>query len=242
MNNKNIHLSIITINYNNLKGLINTYNSIIHQTYLNKTEWIIIDSKSNDGSADFINNIKIPLDTKFIIEKDNGIYDGMNKGIDISNGNYILFLNSGDILFDREVILNLINIIETLNADLYLFGFKYLNKIRYSKSLYWRYWSMPTSHQAMLYKKSIFQYNKFSLDFKYASDYLHFMQICLLPIKIKKIKRVIVENEKFGSNTDLQTLKNEYKIISTIYLNPSFGKLINSFKFFYIKIVDKISK
>ena len=92
-------LSIITINYNNAKGLKRTIESVINQTYKN-IEYIIIDGGSSDESVEVINEYKNKL-AYCISEKDNGIYHAMNKGILISSGNYLIFLNSGDYLCEN---------------------------------------------------------------------------------------------------------------------------------------------
>lgn len=86
--------SIITINKNNLRGLNNTMESILSQT-CNQYEWIVIDGGSTDGSVELIkdNASKIHY---WRTEPDGGIYNAMNKGIDVSTGDYLLFLNSGD--------------------------------------------------------------------------------------------------------------------------------------------------
>lgn len=92
-------LSIITVNFNNNKGLIATLNSIKNQSFTSY-EHIIIDACSTDGSKETI--IKYSKETShlayWVSEKDNGIYDGMNKGIEHASGEYLYFLNSGDCL------------------------------------------------------------------------------------------------------------------------------------------------
>lgn len=95
-------LSIITINYNNEKGLAKTLQSIARQS-CKDFEYIVIDGNSSDGSIRVIeensNNIQ-----HWLSEPDTGVYNAMNKGIKLASGNYLLFLNSGDILADDEVI------------------------------------------------------------------------------------------------------------------------------------------
>jgi len=88
-------LSIITINRNNLSGLQDTVRSVLDQTDQN-FEWIVIDGASTDGGAEFTRSINRP-NTIAISEPDRGIYDAMNKGIDLCHGDFCLFLNSGDI-------------------------------------------------------------------------------------------------------------------------------------------------
>lgn len=91
-------LSIITVNLNNKDGLQKTIESVISQT-CKDFEWIIIDGGSVDGSKDIIEKYSKEIDY-WVSESDQGIYHAMNKGILRSHGEYLLFLNSGDYLFD----------------------------------------------------------------------------------------------------------------------------------------------
>lgn len=101
-------LSIITINKNNIQGLLKTIHSVISQTFIDY-EWIIIDGASTDGSNELIQRYESYC-SYWISEPDMGIYNAMNKGIQKANGEYILFLNSGDCLFNRDVLQNIFNI------------------------------------------------------------------------------------------------------------------------------------
>jgi glycosyltransferase involved in cell wall biosynthesis len=87
-------ISVITINLNNSLGLKKTINSVLSQDYSN-IEYIIIDGDSSDGSLEIIQSVSSKL-AYFISEKDEGIYSAMNKGIIKANGEYLIFLNSGD--------------------------------------------------------------------------------------------------------------------------------------------------
>ena len=92
-------LSIITINYNNCTCLEKTIESVLSQTSQN-FEYIVVDGNSTDRSKEIIShyaNLKL-FDIIWISEPDTGIYNAMNKGIRLSSGDYIQFLNSGDIL------------------------------------------------------------------------------------------------------------------------------------------------
>ncbi|MCL7764202.1 glycosyltransferase [Polaribacter sp. Z014] len=99
---KNKDITIITINYNNLLGLKKTMESVFDQTYKN-VEYVVIDGGSTDGSKEFIEENKNKLDY-WVSEPDKGIYNAMNKGIDKAVGEYLLFLNSGDYLCDKDVL------------------------------------------------------------------------------------------------------------------------------------------
>lgn len=98
-------LSIITINYNNRNGLSRTLESVFSQASCD-FEYIIIDGASTDGSKELIGNYadKDKRLSYWISEADTGIYNAMNKGIAQAKGEYLLFLNSGDWLYDDKVI------------------------------------------------------------------------------------------------------------------------------------------
>ena len=104
-------LSIITINYNNAEGLRKTLASVAAQSYPN-IEHIIVDGGSTDGSVDVIREYESTLTSrlspfasrlKWLSEPDKGIYNAMNKGIEMATGEYIQILNSGDILAADDV-------------------------------------------------------------------------------------------------------------------------------------------
>lgn len=96
-------ISIITIVYNDKNGLQITANSIISQTAISKTEWILIDANSNDGTKEILEHYK-QYTSYAISEPDNGRYDGMNKGIALAKGMYTIFMNAGDIFAEDYVI------------------------------------------------------------------------------------------------------------------------------------------
>ena len=95
-------LSIITINRNNANGLDKTIQSVINQSY-EDFEYIVIDGNSTDHSIDIIKKYNSNINY-WVSETDKGIYNAMNKGIAKANGNYVLFLNSGDYLVNSDVL------------------------------------------------------------------------------------------------------------------------------------------
>lgn len=110
-------ISIITINYNNATGLDKTIRSVINQTY-KEFEFIVIDGQSTDTSVDVIKTHEHCINN-WVSEPDNGIYDAQNKGILKSTGDYLLFLNSGDVLVDHKV---LENVSYKLNGRSFYYG------------------------------------------------------------------------------------------------------------------------
>ncbi|WP_316632865.1 glycosyltransferase family 2 protein [uncultured Flavobacterium sp.] len=113
-------ISIITINYNNLAGLKRTVESVINQTW-QEFEYIIIDGGSTDGSAGYIES-KLEHIDYWVSEPDNGIYNAMNKGIKKAAGEYLLFLNSGDILDNEDALGHAVSQFD--NSDLIVFDQK----------------------------------------------------------------------------------------------------------------------
>ncbi len=95
-------LSIITINLNNRGGLQKTIDSVIGQTFRD-FEWIVIDGGSTDGSKELIEQYAEHF-SYWVSEPDKGIYNAMNKGIKVAKGEYLQFLNSGDWLYNNDVI------------------------------------------------------------------------------------------------------------------------------------------
>lgn len=123
-------LSIVTINYNNAEGLRRTLASVSEQTYRD-IEHIIIDGGSTDGSVDIIkeyayaNPSKDPFlkhTIKWVSEKDNGIYNAMNKGLRKATGAYIEILNSGDVLAAPDVTDRMVREVEKEEYPAILYG------------------------------------------------------------------------------------------------------------------------
>lgn len=94
-------VSVITINFNNLEGLRRTVESVRKQTDRN-FEYIVVDGGSTDGGADYIRDNDDFID-KWVSESDRGIYHAMNKGVAMASGDYCLFLNSGDVFHNPDV-------------------------------------------------------------------------------------------------------------------------------------------
>ncbi|MDR1881231.1 MAG: glycosyltransferase [Prevotella sp.] len=95
-------LSIITINLNNRAGLQKTVDSVVSQTFADY-EFIVIDGQSTDGSVDLVCRHEDKI-AYWVSEKDSGIYNAQNKGIKQARGEYLYFLNSGDVLYEKDTL------------------------------------------------------------------------------------------------------------------------------------------
>ena len=182
---KNPVLSVITVNFNNNQGLIKTLESLKRQTFSNY-EHIIIDANSTDGSKDTIlswaNEAGTHL-TNWVSEPDKGIYDGMNKGIKLAQGEYLYFLNSGDLL--KDDILNQI----PFDGTQYIYGdIELIHPIK--GSFIWKYSDVFDtcflanecgwiSQQACFIHRSLFVNHKYDTNYKIISDWIHAVR-CIL--------------------------------------------------------------
>jgi glycosyltransferase involved in cell wall biosynthesis len=109
-------ITVITVNYNNAEALEKTIQSVISQTY-SSVEYIVIDGASTDNSIDVIKKYESKI-TKWVSEKDKGIYHAMNKGVDRASGSWVCFLNCGDIFVNNQIIQQLVDNIQSCGADI----------------------------------------------------------------------------------------------------------------------------
>lgn len=191
-----IKISIVTVSYNSACCIERTIQSVIAQTYKNK-EYLIIDGSSNDNTLDIINLYKSNIDI-IVSEKDSGIYDAMNKAIDLATGDYILFLNADDVFADENVLEDIsLAITDAENNDVY-----YGNVV--IQNAYGEYLKKPLpldlitskmvfSHQAVFIKKSVLEDNKFDLSYRYAADYNQLSSLYIKNYHFHYVDRVIAK-------------------------------------------------
>ncbi len=108
-------LSVITVVYNNVKDIERTMLSVLNQTWPN-IEYIVVDGQSTDGTSKIVNSYKIKI-AKLISEKDEGLYDAMNKGLAAATGDYVIFMNSGDEFYETDTVEKVFN--SSKSADIY---------------------------------------------------------------------------------------------------------------------------
>lgn len=180
-----MRLSIITVNLNNKDGLQKTFNSVINQT--NKAfEWIVVDGASTDGSVKLIQD-NTTFISSWISEPDKGVYHAMNKGITKASGDYLLFLNSGDILHSNDIIDNIQS--DQIDEDIIIYDILLQDKgkvIKKDLSLlstlsvisFLLYSTFP--HQSTLIKKSLLmECDLYNLSYKIVADWVFFYEACV---------------------------------------------------------------
>lgn len=100
-------ITIVTVCLNAEKTIKKTIESVLNQSYSN-IEYLIIDGKSNDKTIEIIKGYMMDSRIIFVSEKDKGLYNAMNVAIQMSSGDYIIFMNSGDVFCDNKVIADFI--------------------------------------------------------------------------------------------------------------------------------------
>lgn len=220
MNQKYPKVTLITVTYNAEKYLEQTIKSILEQDYSN-IEYIIIDGGSNDSTIDIIKKYEQKI-SYWISEPDNGIYDAMNKGIDLSTGKWINFMNAGDIFTDNTI---LSMIFETpLDYDVIYGGanlyYQDENKYIYDaprepQTIYNR---LPCIHQTMFIKDNYMKKNKYNTYFKLSSDVELFFglytQNCTFYIIQKPIVNFLMggisQNDRIKSHIEVLAITSKY--------------------------------
>ena len=172
-------ISIITVCFNSEKTIRDTIESVLSQDYT-EIEYIIVDGLSKDKTLDIVaeyNNI-----SKIISEPDKGIYDALNKGLALAEGEVIAFLHSDDLYFDNNVISKVVEIfsddsIDVVYGDVYFFSGSNVTKVRRryrsdklsASNLAWG--KMP-AHPAIFIRRRIYEeIGYFETDFNIAADY-----------------------------------------------------------------------
>lgn len=172
---KNNKVTVVTVTYNCEQSIEKTILSVINQDYEN-IEYIIIDGKSTDRTLSIINEYKDHI-SHLKSEQDEGIFDAMNKGIIEASGDWIIFLNSGDLFISNDTISRIMNNkLEKYQviygdtayiADGNFYSYKATPFFLKSKS----YTGMGICHQSILVKTKIAKRLKFDINYKVAADY-----------------------------------------------------------------------
>lgn len=242
-------ISIITVTYNSQKYIKDCIQSIkLQKQHYNNIEHIIIDGGSTDGTLSIIENNSYQPNI-LISENDNGIYDAMNKGINLSTGDVIGFLNSDDFYANNNVLAKIGYIfannfaIDACYADLiYVSPDDISNNVRYWKSKkfvpgsFSKGWCPP--HPTFFVRRSIYEkYGKFNLDYHYSSDTELMMRFLEnYKIKINYLPEVWVKMRLGGvTNKNIKNiLLQNLEILNALKKNKLSA---NPIKFFFYKIL-----
>lgn len=238
-------ISIITINFNNVKGLDKTISSVVNQTF-NDFEYVVIDGGSTDGSDEIIkkNSSKINY---WVSEKDKGIYNAMNKGIVKATGEYILFLNSGDYFVDNVVLENIskeLNGVEFVSGNLeyYLSDNSLFTRVHPDKLTFSYLITKTISHPSTFIKREMFEkFGLYNETLKIVSDWEFFFKcLGLNGATYKSIDMTVTHFDMFGvSSSNGDEVKAEKEFVLEKYLPTIFNNEMDSYIFNKFKEKDK---
>ena len=168
-------VSVVTICYNAKTVIERTIQSVLNQTY-SDIEYILIDGGSTDGTVEIIKKYSNRI-SFWVSEPDHGIYDAMNKGVMHATGEWIHFLNAGDVYHDHDVLENFVPKISTTTDIAYgdtLYVFSMTTKVRKALPLSDMDQLMPFGHPATLIRTSYHQQHLFDTSSRSSVDYKFF--------------------------------------------------------------------
>lgn len=237
-------LSIVTVTYNAAQVLEKTIQSIITQSYFPQIEYIIIDGKSQDHTTEIIKKYEKYI-THWVSEPDRGIYDAMNKGIQIAQGEWINFMNAGDMFTSPKIVEQVFQYAKEASEILYgnyVISFENYLKPKYTpKDLKDLYKGMLLNHQSTFIKTDLAKTHLYDTNFRFACDYeqlFHFYQEGRV---FQHVDLFIAEFKAGGTSTKhkINYLKECQSIASQAY--PQSKKYYQK-QIFYAKFVAWIEK
>jgi len=238
-----IRLSIITINYNNSTGLKKTIDSVLNQTS-KEFEYIIIDGRSIDNSLQEINVafhmiydnaqsrgdvLQNGLHVQWISELDSGIYNAMNRGIRMAKGEYIQFLNSGDIMASNDVTEKMLGSLPNDCNILYGNMLKPLSKrIHRDRGFAGKtptmldFYTGTLNHSSAYIKRTLFDtYGLYDENLKIVSDWKWYLQVIALndvkPNYVDIDVTIFDMNGISSTNSDLDKLERKQVLLTTLH-------------------------
>ena len=185
-------ITVITVTFNASATLAKTIQSVINQSY-SHVEYIIIDGGSSDGTVEIIKKYQHKL-AYWMSEKDNGIYDAMNKGIRASKGDWVIFMGADDVFYTNDVLFKLFADNKSDSID-FMYGdviLKSNGKLFGGSRTYDELVGRNINHQAIFYRKKIFEkMGLFNLKYKILADYEFNLRIFREPLIKKYIPGVV---------------------------------------------------
>ncbi len=238
--------SIITATYNSSKNITTCLASVNNQDYKN-IEHIIIDGASSDDTLEIIKNYQLKKKTKIISEKDNGIYDALNKGVEFATGDIIGFLHSDDTFAQKNIISKLSKIFIDESVSGVYGNLKYLKD--FEKEVVLRKWIsnnyhhlslkcgwMPP-HPTLFLKKDVYsEFGFFNNAYKISADYDFIIRIFSSnKLKIKFINEFVTIMKIGGASNKslrniLQKMYEDYTIIKKNQIGGIITLLMKNFK------------
>jgi glycosyltransferase involved in cell wall biosynthesis len=230
-------LTIITVVYNGVKTIEQTILSVTSQTFKDY-EYIIIDGGSNDGTFEVIKKHQENL-SYWISERDNGIYDAMNKGTLLANGEYVIYINSGDQILDVDYKF----LRNEKNGDVF-YGYiiDNLKKTKKPYDLKIINYAMPFCHQAAIIRTQLMRKYRFDTSYKIAADFDLFQRLTKDKLKFIVLPLTIAFFEGGGVSAEMNKLY-LYEYVKIILKNRiNYKWPISLLKFIFIYFLNYFKK
>lgn len=216
-----IKISIVTVCYNATNVIKNVLQSVLSQTYMN-LEYIIVDGASKDNTVEVLKEYEQRFEgrMRWVSEPDNGVYDAMNKALDMATGDFVLFLGADDHLLSPDTISKVISMID--KNDVVYYGDVYRNsrndlyRGKFNKYLLA---CENICHQAILYPRPVYKSMKYDLKFPIYADYVYnirnwrkynfkYLPICISFYNCSGLSGSEKSGEKFGKSMMDEIKKN----------------------------------
>ena len=207
-------ITIVTVCFNAAESLEKTILSVASQNYPN-IEYIIVDGCSNDGSLDIIKR-KEQYISKWISEPDKGIYDAMNKGAAMATGEWINFMNAGDLFYSNATVSNLFSKMSPDNygvifGDTLVIKRNIIDFFKYGRLPRHKY--MPSCHQSIFCRSIFLKEMPFRLKWRICADYDFFFRLAKKKVGFKYIPHIVA----LFDGTEGVSSTNYYKLIREEY-------------------------
>lgn len=231
-------VSIITVTYNASATLEHTIKSVLAQSYP-LVEYIIIDGKSTDATIEIVRKYQknIPY---WISEKDNGIYDAMNKGIAAASGDWLFFLGADDVFCNNDVLQEIFGSGNTGTADM-IYGnvrLKSSNALYGGSRTYYELIGKNINHQSIFYRKPVFdKVGLFDLSYPVLADYDMNMRIFRQDYLVKQYIPIDVTifNDKGGASNiiiDDKFFRDKLEYFTAIEKRPANDPMLQQYYFY----------
>jgi glycosyltransferase involved in cell wall biosynthesis len=213
-------ISLITVTYNSERTLRDTIQSVLNQTY-SDIEYIVIDGLSKDCTVDIIREYE-PLfqgRLKWKSEKDNGLYDAMNKGISMSTGDIVGIINSDDFYHRRDIISKIVETFQNKKIQAAYGDVRFVNPDNLGKTVRYyssgsfslrrfRYGFMPAHPTFFTYRKYFEEFGYYKTDYRIAADYellvrflhTHQLKTAYIPLDFMKMRTGGISTASIKSN------------------------------------------
>ena len=229
MNHPHPKFSIITVTYNAEKVLEDTIQSVIFQTYRN-VEYIIVDGASKDHTLEIVNKYHNRIN-KVISEPDKGLYDAMNKSIQLATGDYLCFLNAGDKFHDSETLQKIVHTLKGQERPDVIYGetaivdeeghFLHMRRLSTPAHLNWKSFKqgMLVCHQAFFVNRELAINHLYDLQYRFSADFDWCIRIMKKAKYLHNTRLTLIDylNEGMTTKNHKASLKERFCIMAKHY-------------------------